>query len=47
MNYQNNNIFNPQNNAESWNFMDYSSSQQQQPADAPLQEPVAFEGMKY
>ncbi|KAL7316635.1 hypothetical protein PS15m_005713 [Mucor circinelloides] len=47
MNYQNNNIFNPQNNAESWNFMDYSSSQQQQPADAPLQEPVAFEDFQF
>lgn len=45
MNYQNNtntNIFSPQGNGEGWNFMDYSSNP---PSEAPLQEPVAFEGI--
>ncbi|KAK4521069.1 Golgi transport complex subunit 6 [Mucor velutinosus] len=48
MNYQNNNIFNPQSNAEGWNFMDYTSnSQQQSSSEAPLQEPVAFEDFQF
>lgn len=45
MSYQNNNVFNPQSNAEGWNFMDYSSNPQPS-SEAPLQEPVAFEGIK-
>ena len=47
MNYQNINIFNQPNNSEDWNFMDYSNNQHPQSTEAPLQEPVAFEGIKY